>query len=102
MTTFDVFSGDVEGVSTAFVVPVLPDDAPATVREGIARRRLATVSGVCPCGARRPQLNRELRRRLKREGAQQEYFSVDIQHDDDCAAVSPETVAFIRGWRWSR
>ena len=97
----DVFTGSVEGISTAFVVPALPDDAPAVVREGIARRRLATIRGECPCGARRPRLNRELRRRLKRDGSTPETCSVDIEHELDCPAVAHETVAHVRGWRWS-
>jgi hypothetical protein len=101
VTSFDVFTGAVEGIDTAFVVPALPDDATETVREGIARRRLATINGECPCGARRPRLSRELRRRLKRASGEQEFFSVDIEHEVDCPAVAPETIAHVRGWRWS-
>jgi hypothetical protein len=100
MTGFDVFSGSVEGFDTAFVVPTLTEDAPPIVREGIARRRLATINGECPCGARRPRLNRELRRKLQREGGGSEAYSVDIEHEDDCPAIAAETVAFVRGWRW--
>lgn len=33
------------------VVPVIPEDAPYRVREGIARRRLTAITGTCPCGA---------------------------------------------------
>jgi hypothetical protein len=33
------------------VLPVIPDGAPFRVREGIARRRVAAVTGSCPCGA---------------------------------------------------
>jgi hypothetical protein len=99
VSDYDFISGDVEGVDTAFVVPHLPDDAPAVVREGIARRRLAVINGVCPCGARRPRLNRELRRRLKRDGPQEAY-AVDIRHEDDCPAVAAEVIAHVRGWRW--
>ncbi len=36
---------------TLLVLPVVPEDAPYAVREGIARRRVAAVSGECPCGA---------------------------------------------------
>lgn len=43
--TFELIFGDVEGIRTAFVVPTIPDDAPPAIRETLARRRLATVSG---------------------------------------------------------
>jgi hypothetical protein len=42
-------------IGTATVVailPVIPDDAPDPVREGLARRRIAIVEGRCPCGVR--------------------------------------------------
>lgn len=101
MTEFDVMTGRVEGIDSAFVLPTVAEDAPAIVREGLARRRLATLRGECPCGARRPALNRELRRRLQRGGAAGEVHRVAIEHEDDCEAIAPETVAFLRGWRWT-
>lgn len=36
---------------TLFVLPVIPEDAPAAIREGIARRRITATTGECPCGA---------------------------------------------------
>ena len=36
----------------AVVVQSIPDDAPPLIREGLARRRVMTVEGVCPCGGR--------------------------------------------------
>ena len=33
------------------VLPVIPEDAPYRVREGVARRRLTAITGSCPCGA---------------------------------------------------
>lgn len=36
---------------TLFVLPVIPEDAPYRIREGIARRRIAATTGQCPCGA---------------------------------------------------
>lgn len=101
MTEFDVIGGRVEGIDSAFVVSALPDDAPAVVREGLVRRRLATTRGECPCGARRPALNRELRRRLQRGEAVGEVHTLTIEHEDDCEAIAPETVAYLRGWRWT-
>jgi hypothetical protein len=35
----------------AAVLPTIPENAPYKVREGIARRRIATLTGTCPCGA---------------------------------------------------
>jgi hypothetical protein len=43
---FEVLTGDVDGIPTAFVVPAIPEAASPQVRGAIARRRLATVSGV--------------------------------------------------------
>jgi hypothetical protein len=39
------------GRRITFVLPVVPEDAPYRVREGIARRRLTALTGACPCGA---------------------------------------------------
>lgn len=32
------------------VVQRIPDDAPPLIREGLARRRVQAVDGMCPCG----------------------------------------------------
>lgn len=34
----------------------IPDDAPARVKEGAARRRLVAATGRCPCGAAIPSV----------------------------------------------
>ena len=100
MTAYEVFSGEIHpGISTAYVVPVIPDDAPATVREGITRRRLATINGRCPCGATRPPMPRAVRRRLQRHQAPPEAYDASIVHEDDCPAVHPDTLAWLNGWR---
>jgi len=39
------------GQRVAYVLPVVPEDAPHAVREGIARRRIVATTGECPCGA---------------------------------------------------
>lgn len=39
------------GQRIVYVLPVIPEDAPYVVREGIARRRVAATTGECPCGA---------------------------------------------------
>jgi hypothetical protein len=56
---------NLDGTRVAYLLPVIPDDAPPLVREGIARRRLAALEGRCPCGGRSP-FNRATRRQLAR------------------------------------
>lgn len=38
--------------STLAVLPVAQEDMPRELREAITRRRIATITGVCPCGGR--------------------------------------------------
>jgi hypothetical protein len=71
------------------VIPVVPDDAPYPVREGIARRRLVALHGECPCGA-------TLSSQSLRQGAQ----AVEVEHDGRCPAVTAKLRKAIR--RWSR
>lgn len=55
MNTIDseVVHINVPGVGHGFTcLPVIPEDAPYRVREGIARQRIAATTGTCPCGAR--------------------------------------------------
>lgn len=77
-----------DGIGTALVVlPVIPEDAPYRVREGIARRRLVAVSGACPCGAR-----------LDLSAAT--VGPAEAKHDQLCPAITDRLVKAIR--RWSR
>lgn len=85
----------VDGRKALVVTDDIPEGAPAVVREGLARRRLVWTGAGCPCGARMPQLNRAERRRMakdKRGGVRR----IDIEHEPDCPAVSPELE------RWDR
>ena len=34
----------------------IPEDAPARVKEGLARRRIVAMTGRCPCGATVPDV----------------------------------------------
>lgn len=76
------------------VVLRVPDDAPALVREGIARQRLQVIEGVCPCGGRivwsdgnpeRGRLGRAVH-----------------QHWDDCPAGPAVFVPAMEAWREER
>lgn len=91
----DVVLGEVDGVPTMFVVTAIPDDAPAAVREGIARRRLATLNGVCPCGAVRPRLTRQQRRAIQRGRF---HGHAAIEHEDGCPAIDATLVPLVRAW----
>jgi hypothetical protein len=102
MTAVDILSGECEGLPTLFAVPALPDNESALVREGLVRRRLATTEGVCPCGARRPAIPRRARRAMARHSRDVPVYSVQIQHENDCPAIHPDTVAAVAGRRWSR
>ncbi len=45
------FRRNVAKGGVVFVLPDIPDDAPARLREGLARRRICAITGRCPCGA---------------------------------------------------
>jgi hypothetical protein len=83
MTGYDVTMVEQAGHKTAYVLPVVPEDAPAAVREGIARRRLVALTGVCPCGARAVLPSRKERRAARRAGR---VAWVLIEHESGCPA----------------
>lgn len=74
------------------VLTPIPDDAPAPVREGIARRNLVLTEGACPCGATVIRPNRAERRKARGDAVH-----VAVRHEDDCPAIHPATVAWLRG-----
>ncbi|WP_432510649.1 hypothetical protein [Kineococcus sp. SYSU DK001] len=80
----------------AYVLPDVPHDAPAAVREGIARRRITATGGQCPCGARMRRPSRAERRQAQRTGGQ---LVVDVRHESDCPAVTATLTAAVRMWR---
>lgn len=85
----------VDGERTALVAASIPDNAPAAVREGLARRRLTVTTGSCPCGAVLRLPPRRERRAAARSGRA---LHVRIEHEDDCPAV---TANIERAWRAS-
>ncbi len=71
------------------VLPVIPDDAPYAVHEGIARRRVTVLTGRCPCGATfTPPAD-------PHRGA---VTQVDIEHERGCSAVTKTLTKAIRRW----
>lgn len=70
------------------VLPVIPDDAPYLVREGIARRRITSLTGECPCGAR-----------LDYPAAIRGGVSIaEIEHEPGCAAITTKLAKAMRRW----
>lgn len=71
-----------------FVLPVIPDGAPTSVREGIARRRTAALTGRCPCGAagRLPAV------------AAGRVDAAKFVHKTRCPAVTETLAKAIRRW----
>jgi hypothetical protein len=80
------------------LVPLLdvPEDAPADVREGLARRNIVNAGGTCPCGATLTLPNRAARRRAVRAGT---VLPAVAEHESSCPATTPNVIAAIRRWR---
>ena len=75
-----------QGERALIVETEIPDDAPAEVKEGLARRAAVNAGGVCPCGAQAILPNRAARRRATRRGYA---IEVTVQHEPDCLALLP-------------
>jgi hypothetical protein len=76
-----------------YLGPEITEDAPPAVREGLARRRLVTTTGACPCGAHPTWPSRQQRRAAQRAGTA---LRVLVSHEDECPATN-ENLA--RAWR---
>jgi hypothetical protein len=75
-----------QGERALIVETEIPDNAPADVKEGLARRAAVNAGGVCPCGARAILPNRAARRRATRLGYA---IEVRVLHEPDCLALLP-------------
>jgi hypothetical protein len=85
----EVVTFHVDGVgNVAAVLPVIPEDAPYRVREGIARRRVAAITGKCPCGA---QVDYQAAR-SNGKGA------LEVVHDRLCPADTARLTRAARRW----
>lgn len=80
---------DQDESGAVFVTYEIPDDAPAAVREGLARRALVMRGECCPCGAR-------LDVPLARPG---EVVSIEVEHQLGCPAITETLRAAIRQWK---
>lgn len=79
-----------DGTRVGVIEQDIPDDAPPTVREGLARRALA-ADGRCPCGAEFVLPNRAERRAAVRA---RRLLRVEVQHEPDCPAIAPAVAAW--------
>ncbi len=89
-----------DGTRIAYVLPVIPEDAAPEVREGLARRRLAALTGHCPCGESGPVLTRQQRRARERERAKggTAVIHAQFEHEADCLAVDDNLIPHLRAW----
>jgi hypothetical protein len=74
------------GERALIVETEIPDNAPADIKEGLARRATVNAGGVCPCGARAILPNRAARRRATRA---RQAIQVTVPHEPDCLALLP-------------
>jgi hypothetical protein len=85
----ELVSFHIEGIGTAVaILPTIPEDAPYRIREGIARRRIAAVTGECPCGAQ-----------VDYHAASKSGLNVaEVAHERLCPADTDKLVKAIRRW----
>jgi hypothetical protein len=81
----------INGQTALVVLLPIPDDAPAEVREGLARRNIVNTGGTCPCGA----VMRLPNRAARRAGV----VDVSAAHEDDCPATDENIRPALRRWR---
>jgi hypothetical protein len=74
----EIIRTEIDGQPVLVVRPTICEADPPRVREGIARRRLVELTGVCPCGARLT---------LVRTTAQFAY--TEVRHASNCPALNP-------------
>lgn len=78
----------------AAVLPVIPEDAPYRIREGIARRRIVITTGVCPCGALA-----DLQLMLDDASTGRPVGAGEVVHERGCPADTATLVKAIRRWK---
>jgi len=83
----------IDGQRALVVVPALRDDDPPMLREAMARRRITSLTGVCPCGAVRVLPNRAQRRAAAGAG---HAWQVDVVHAEDCPATDETARRLLR------
>lgn len=89
---------EVDGERVGYLLPDVPEDAPAEIREGVARRNVVALGGACPCGATLRLPNRAERRRAARTG-QPVHVEHEHENENDCPAITETLAAAIARWR---
>lgn len=98
MTGSDAVVIDDYGRRSLYVGPQVPEAAPPVVREGLVRRRLVALGQPCPCGAVLAVPNRAARREARRAGRA---LHVNVEHEADCAAISPVVDGYLTAGGWA-
>ena len=81
-----------DGQRALVILTDVPDDAPEAVKEGVARRNIVNLGGVCPCGATMPPKPNRAQRRAG-------ILHLAVVHEDDCPACDDTILEAIRGWK---
>lgn len=76
--------------STLAVLPVAQEDMPSRLREAITRRRIATITGVCPCGGRF---------QIAELHPLGEPSRATVWHENDCPAQEEVFDRLLGSWR---
>jgi hypothetical protein len=89
-----------DGRRALYLLPVIPDDAPDPIREGIARRRVAALTGDCPCGAHNATLSRQQRRARQRRTSKRQAnpAAFAFEHEYDCPAGDQRLIPMLQAW----
>jgi hypothetical protein len=82
------------GMRALVLLLPVPDEAPAAIREGLARRNVVNCGGTCPCGA----VLRLPNRAARRAGV----TDVSIIHEDDCPASDDTLRPALAEWQAAR
>jgi hypothetical protein len=75
------------------IPPAPPDDLPEHLKEGVTRRRLVAITGLCPCGAGFVQ---------PRRADMGEVTHVPVEHEHGCEATRPDVTEYLRTLGWPR
>lgn len=82
--TYDLTIAKIDGKRAMVALPVVPENAPYAVREGIARRRITALGGRCPCGAE-----------ARLAGSP---IGLAVDHDSGCPAMDSRLIKAARRW----
>jgi hypothetical protein len=82
----------------ALVLPMVPEDAPARIREGIERRRLTAITGRCPCGATLDCSGAAPGPIVDPQSHHGSATTSNVEHEAGCPAITETLAKAIRRW----